>query len=269
MRLESLEQTEVDLKAEVEKMLAKWTGRNGGKEGFSLTDLETIVDSMQRACEEAGVMMVTGDTKVVNKGKGDGVFITTSGVGVIEKEVNISVDQAQPGDQIIVNGAIGVHGIAIMAAREGIEFESELESDTAPLVSPIMDMLDESSNIHCLRDPTRGGLSSTLNEIAQASKIGIEIDQAKIPIWEPVKGACELLGLDPIYVANEGKLVAVVALQDADKILKRLRTNKYGHEAAIIGEVVADHPGTVLLRSIVGGRRIIPMLAGEQLPRIC
>lgn len=239
------------------------------EEGFSLTDLEKIVVSMQRACGEAGVMMVTGDTKVVNKGKGDGVFITTSGMGVIEKDVNISVDRARPGDQIIVSGAIGVHGIAIMAVREGIGFETELKSDTAPLVSPIMDMLEESSNIHCLRDPTRGGVSSTLNEIAQASKVGIELEEAKLPIWEAVKGACEILGLDPLYVANEGKLIAVVAAQDANKILERLRANKYGREAAVIGEVVADHPGTVLLRSTVGGRRIIPMLAGEQLPRIC
>lgn len=239
------------------------------EEGFPLELLERIVASMHEACREANVLVVTGDTKVVNKGKGDGVFITTSGVGILEQDVNISADEARPGDRVLVSGAIGVHGIAIMAAREGIDFETELNSDTAPLVSPILEMLEESPNIHCLRDPTRGGVSSTLNEIAQASGVGIELDEAKIPIGEQVKGACEILGLDPLYVANEGKLIAVVAPQDSEKVLERLRRNRYGREAAVIGEVVADHPGMVLLRSTVGGRRIIPMLAGEQLPRIC
>lgn len=239
------------------------------EEGFPLEDLKRVVVSMQKACQEAGVMMVTGDTKVVNKGKGDSVFITTSGIGVLEKDCDISADQARPGDKIIVSGPIGVHGIAIMSVREGIEFETELKSDTAPLVSPVMDILDVSPNIHCLRDPTRGGVSSTLNEIAQASKVGIELVEANIPVWEQVKGACEMLGLDPLYVANEGKFIAIVSPQDADKILERLRMNKYGNEAAIIGEVVDDHPGLVLMRSKVGGKRVVQMLAGEQLPRIC
>ena len=239
------------------------------EEGFLLMDLKKIVESMQEACKEAGVIMVTGDTKVVNKGKGDGVFITTSGVGILENDRNISADQARPGDKIILSGAIGIHGIAILSVREGLQFETELKSDTAPLVSPVMVILDVSPNIHCLRDPTRGGVSSTLNEIAQASKVGIELVEANIPVWEQVKGACEMLGLDPLYVANEGKFVAFVAPQDADKVLERLREDQYGEEAVIIGEVVDDHPGMVLMRSTVGGKRVVQMLSGEQLPRIC
>lgn len=239
------------------------------EEGFPLDELKRIVASMQRACEESGVTLVTGDTKVVDNGKGDSIFITTSGIGAMETSHRISVDRAQPGDKIILSGAIGNHGIAILSVREGIEFGTELQSDSASLVSSIQEILEVSSNIHCLRDPTRGGLSSTLNEIAQASKVGIELDETSIPIWDEVRGACELLGLDPLYVANEGKFVAAVAPQDADKILQKLRKNPLGHEAAIIGEVVEEHSEMVLMRSPIGGKRVIQMLQGEQLPRIC
>jgi hydrogenase expression/formation protein HypE len=239
------------------------------EEGFFIDDLKKIAASMQRACRESGVTLVTGDTKVVNKGKGDSIYITTSGIGVLEKNHHISVDQARPGDKIIVSGAIGNHGVAILSVREGIEFETALVSDSASLVAPIMGLLEVSSNIHCLRDPTRGGISSTLNEIAQASKVGMELDEARIPIGDEVRGACELLGLDPLYVANEGKFIAIVTAEDADVVLARLKNHPLGKEAEVIGEVVADHPGVVLLRSPMGGKRVVQMLAGEQLPRIC
>lgn len=239
------------------------------EEGFQMEQLQRIVRSMKEACEEARVLLVTGDTKVVNKGKGDGVFITTSGVGVIEKEILISADQARVGDKVIVSGTIGDHGIAIMSVREGIEFETELVSDTAPLWSLVESMLEVSSKIHCLRDPTRGGLSSALNEIAAASKVGILLDEAKIPIREEVRGACEMLGLDPLYVANEGALIAIVAPEDAQRILESMRAHPQGRNAAVIGEVIEEHPAMVLLRSKAGGTRVVDMLAGEQLPRIC
>lgn len=239
------------------------------EEGFPLADLKSIVASMQQACEESRVILVTGDTKVVDKGKGDSIFITTSGIGMMENKHHISVDGAKPGDKIILNGAIGNHGIAILSVREGIEFETELKSDSASLVAPILEILKVSSNIHCLRDLTRGGLSSTLNEIAQASKVGIELEETSIPMKDQVRGACELLGLDPMCVANEGKFVAVVAGQDAGKVLGQLQKNPLGRDAAIIGEVVADHPEIVLMRSPIGGKRVVQMLAGEQLPRIC
>jgi hydrogenase expression/formation protein HypE len=239
------------------------------EEGFPLESLKQIVASMQRACAESGVTLVTGDTKVVEKDKCDSIFITTSGIGRMENYQNISVDGAKPGDKIILSGAIGNHGIAIMSVRAGIEFETELQSDSASLVAPILEILEVSADIHCLRDPTRGGLSSTLNEIAQASKIGIELEETSIPICDQVRGACELLGLDPMCVANEGKFVAVVAGQDADKVLEQLQKNPLGREAAIIGEVVPDHPKMVLMRSPIGGKRVVQMLMGEQLPRIC
>ena len=239
------------------------------EEGFSIEDLKRIVASMQRACEASGVALVTGDTKVVDKGKGDSIFITTSGIGVVENNHNISVDGARAGDKIILSGAIGNHGIAILSVREGIDFETELKSDSASLVAPIREILEVSANIHCLRDPTRGGLASTLNEIAQASKVGVELKETSVPVCDQVRGACELLGLDPLYVANEGKFVAVVAPQDADNVLRRLRKNPLGGEAAVIGEVVVEHPEMVLMRSPIGGKRVVQMLAGEQLPRIC
>lgn len=239
------------------------------EEGLPMAHLRKIAASMQAACQASGVVLVTGDTKVVERGKGDGVFITTSGVGAMELGRTLSVDRARPGDRIILSGPIGDHGITILSVREGIEFETGLESDSAPLVSPIRKMLAACDGVRCMRDPTRGGVSSTLNEIARASGVGIEIAESHIPIRDQVRGACELLGLDPLYVANEGKFIAVVAAEDADKALEALRQDPLGRSAALIGEVVEEHAGRVVLRSRIGGRRVVQMLAGEQLPRIC
>lgn len=239
------------------------------EEGFPIVDLHRVVVSMRQACAEVGVPILTGDTKVVDRGKGDKVFINTTGIGVIDRDVVISCDRARLGDVIILSGTIGIHGIAIMSVREGLEFETEMRSDTAPLHSLVMEMLEASGNIHAMRDPTRGGLSSTLNEIATASRVGIKLYEDRIPIWEEVKGACEILGLDPLYVANEGKLVAIVGRDDAEKVLGRMRQHPLGREAAIIGEVVEDHPRMVVMKTRIGGSRVVDMLAGEQLPRIC
>jgi hydrogenase expression/formation protein HypE len=239
------------------------------EEGFPISDLCKIVESMKKACACAGVILVTGDTKVVEKGKGDKIFINTSGIGIIEKEIEISPRKVKPGDKILINGPIGLHGIAILSKREGIEFEAEIESDTAPLNSLVADILSVSGNIHWMRDPTRGGVSSALNELAQSAKLGIEIWESEIPIPEPVKAACEMLGLDPLYVANEGKLIAVVSNDDAEKVLEAMRDNPLGKEAKIIGEITEEHPGVVLMKTLVGGKRVVDMLAGEQLPRIC
>lgn len=239
------------------------------EEGLPLADLRRIVRSMQEACETAGVILVTGDTKVVNRGSGDKVFITTSGVGVIERDLIISADRAKVGDKVILSGTIADHGMAIMATREGLEFENEILSDTAPLHSLVEAMLETSPEIHCLRDPTRGGIATTLNEIARASNVGIVVDEKRIPVREDVKGACEILGIDPLYVANEGKLIAIVGREGAEKVLERMRGHRDGKEAQIIGEVVADHPEMVVMRTGIGGTRIVDMMAGEQLPRIC
>lgn len=239
------------------------------EEGFPMEDLWKIVVSMKSACEEAGVLLVTGDTKVVNKGKGDKIFINTSGVGIVEKDVLISSVRAKPRDKVILSGSIGVHGIAIMSVREGIEFETQIQSDTAPLTSLVMDMLSVSTKISCMRDPTRGGVASSLNEIASSSKVGIRIEESKIPVTREVKGACEMLGLDPLYVANEGKLIAIVNGDDAESIVEKMRTNPLGREAVIIGEVISDHPGIVFMKTKIGGTRVVDMLTGEQLPRIC
>ncbi len=239
------------------------------EEGFSLSELCEIVESMKRACERAGVILVTGDTKVVEKGKGDKIFINTSGIGIIEHDVEISPRKVKPGDKILLNGPIGLHGIAILSKREGIEFEVEIESDTAPLNFLVQDILSVSKNIHWMRDPTRGGVSSSLNELAQSSNLGVEIWETEIPIPEPVKAACEMLGLDPLYVANEGKLIAVVSPEDADKVLEAMQNNPLGREAKIIGEITEEHPGVVLMKTAIGGKRVVDMLAGEQLPRIC
>jgi len=239
------------------------------EEGMSMEDLGRIAASAAAACRRAGVELVTGDTKVVNRGHGDGVFINTSGIGMVPQGVDIRSSRARPGDVVIVSGAIGVHGIAIMSVREGLEFETTIESDTQPLHGLVATMLEVTREVHCLRDPTRGGLSSTLNEIASASKTGIVIHQSKIPIWPQVAAACEMLGFDPLYVANEGKLVAVVPREEAEAVLEAMRRHPCGHEAAIIGEVVEDHPGMVVMRTGIGGTRVVDMLAGEQLPRIC
>lgn len=239
------------------------------EEGLSLADLQRIVRSMQEACEAAGVILVTGDTKVVNRGSGDKVFINTSGVGVIERNLVISADRAKVGDKIILSGTIADHGMAIMAKREGLEFENEILSDTASLHSLVEAMLEASLEIHCLRDPTRGGIATTLNEIARRSNVGMLLDEKRIPIREDVKGACEILGLDPLYVANEGKLVAIVGREEAEKVLERMRGHGDGKEVQIIGEVVADHPRMVVMRTGIGGTRIVDLMMGEQLPRIC
>jgi hydrogenase expression/formation protein HypE len=215
------------------------------------------------------VALVTGDTKVVDRGKGDQVFITTSGIGIVPEGCSLSVRNAKPGDRILVSGTIGDHGIAIMSVREGIEFETVLESDSASLADLTRVMLEACPAIRCMRDPTRGGVSSALNELAAASRVGVELREAAIPLRNEVRGACEMLGLDPLYVANEGKLIAVVPAGDADRLLDVMRGHPLGRDAAIIGDVVGDHPSMVTLHSVVGGVRVVTMLAGEQLPRIC
>lgn len=239
------------------------------EEGFAMDDLWRVILSMQAAAEKAGVLLVTGDTKVVDRGKGDKIFINTSGLGVIGEGIEIGSKNARIGDQVIVSGPIAVHGIAIMSVREGLEFESHIESDTAPLNSLVSTMLSASKNIHVLRDPTRGGVASSLNEIAESSRVGIRINEEKIPISEPVRGACEILGLDPLYVANEGKLLAFVSPDDSEKVLAAMRQHPLGRESAVLGEVVGEHPGTVVMRTAIGGSRVVDMLSGEQLPRIC
>jgi len=240
------------------------------EEGFPMEDLCRVVESMREAAQRVGVPIVTGDTKVVDKGKGDGIFINTTGIGIIPSGIQISPKRARPGDLILINGAIAVHGIAIMSVREGLEFETTLASDTAPLHDLVARILEVGGEkVHVLRDPTRGGVASALNEIASKAKVGIILDEASIPIWEEVKGACEILGLDPLYVANEGKCLAIVAREKAEEVLEAMKSHPLGKEAAIIGEVVEEHPGQVILRSKIGGRRIVEMLSGEQLPRIC
>ncbi len=239
------------------------------EEGLPLADLRRIVVSMRQACDESGVSLVTGDTKVVDRGKGDGLYITTSGIGLVPEGRSLSIHNARPGDRIVVSGTLGDHGIAIMSVREGLEFETVLESDTAPLISLTEAILKACPETRCMRDPTRGGLSSALNELASASGVGVILDEASIPLRPDVKGACEMLGLDPLYVANEGKLVAVVPPGDAERVLAVMRSLPLGRSAAIVGEVVADHPGMVVLRSRVGGERVVMLLTGEQLPRIC
>lgn len=239
------------------------------EEGLASEDLVRVVESMRQAALEAGVLLVTGDTKVVNRGKGDQIFITTTGLGVLERPVTISADQARPGDRILLSGTIGDHGIAIISRREGLEFEGPIESDTAPLHTLVAAMLEASEQIHCLRDPTRGGVASVLNEIAARSQVGMELDGRNIPVRESVKGACEILGLDPLYVANEGKLVAVVVPEAADAVLDRMRNHPLGHDACCIGEVVAAHPRRVLVKTEIGGTRVLDVMLGEPLPRIC
>jgi hydrogenase expression/formation protein HypE len=239
------------------------------EEGLPLTDLQRIVASMRDACREAGVALVTGDTKVVDRGKGDGVFLTTSGIGVVPEGRSLSIHAARPGDRILLSGTIGDHGIAILSVREGLEFETVLESDTAALTPLARVVLEACPRTRCMRDPTRGGLSSALNELAAASRVGVELDEAAIPVRPEVRGACEMLGLDPLYVANEGKLIAAVPPEDAGRVLAAMRAHPLGRDAALIGEVVADHAGLVILRSRIGGERVVTLLAGEQLPRIC
>ncbi|MEW5792442.1 MAG: hydrogenase expression/formation protein HypE [Pseudomonadota bacterium] len=239
------------------------------EEGFPLSDLKRIVESMAAAARQAGVPIVTGDTKVVEQGKGDGVFITTTGVGVVPEGVQVSGDCARPGDKILLSGTLGDHGVAIMSLRENLSFGTSIESDTAALHELVAAMLAAVPGIRCLRDPTRGGLGATLNELARQSGVGMMIDEAALPIRTEVAAACEFLGLDPLYVANEGKLVAICAPEDAEPLLAAMRAHPLGREAAIIGEVRVDPHHFVQMRTAFGGSRIVDWLSGEQLPRIC
>jgi len=225
------------------------------EEGLLITDLEKIVDSVHQATAEAGVKIVAGDTKVVDKGSADKLFINTSGVGIVPPGVDISGANAKPGDKVIISGTLGDHGIAVLSQREGLKFHVPVPSDCSPLNRLVAEMLETSANLHCLRDPTRGGLATTLNEFAQQSQVGINIDEANIPVNRAVLSACELLGFDPLYVANEGKLAAVVAPADTNKVLAKMRQNQYGREAAIIGEVVNEHPGRVVMKTRCAGWR--------------
>lgn len=239
------------------------------EEGLRMSELERIVQSVKKTAEEAEVSIIAGDTKVVERGHADKLFVTTSGIGIVPPGVDISGANAKVGDKVLLSGTIGDHGIAIMTQREGLRFAVTLESDCAPLNRLVSQMLETSSRIRCLRDPTRGGLATTLNEFARQSKVGIVVREADIPVKEEVRAACELLGLDPLYVANEGKLVAVVDPADADGILIRMRQNAYGRDAALIGEVTGQHPGKVVMKTRLGPSRIVDMLSGELLPRIC
>jgi hydrogenase expression/formation protein HypE len=224
---------------------------------------------MREAAAEAEVALVTGDTKVVDRGKADKIFINTSGIGTIRSGVNIDPARATPGDKIIVSGPIAVHGIAIMSVREGLEFETEIASDTAPLNGLVEAILSVTNDVHVLRDPTRGGLTSALNEIAQMAGVGVRLNEASIPISEEVKGACEILGLDPLYVANEGKLLVFASAVDTDRILSAMQAHPLGKSAAVIGDITDEHPRIVVMKTRVGGSRVVDMLTGEQLPRIC
>jgi hydrogenase expression/formation protein HypE len=240
------------------------------EEGFPLADLEKVVINMAAAAKRAGTLIVTGDTKVVERGKGDGIFINTTGIGIVPDGVNISGNRAQPGCAILLSGSIGDHGVAIMAGRENLQFETTIVSDSAALNSLVADMVGVApSAIHCLRDPTRGGLATALNELAQQSAVGMAIDERRIPVKAEVKAACEILGLDPLYVANEGKLVCICAAEAAESLLATMRRHPLGRDAAIIGEVVADNHGFVQMTTVFGGQRIVDWPVGEQLPRIC
>jgi len=239
------------------------------EEGFPLADLERIVASMAEAAGAAGVPVVTGDTKVVERGKGDGVFITTTGVGIVPEGLDISGDRARPGDVILLSGSLGDHGVAILSRRENLEFDTRIESDSAALHTLVAAMVEAVPAIHCLRDPTRGGLATTLNELAQQSGVGMRLREAALPIRAEVSAACELLGLDPLYIANEGKLVCICPAADAERLLATMRAHPLGRQAALIGEVVADEHAFVQMETAFGGSRIVDWLVGEQLPRIC
>lgn len=245
------------------------------EEGLASADLERVADSMRAAAIGAGVQLVTGDTKVVNRGKGDKIFITTTGIGVIDRDTRISADLARPGDKILLSGTIGDHGVTILSTREELDFECALESDCAALNGLVDEMLDEAEAagdvraIRSMRDPTRGGVATTLNEIAGRSQVGMLLEERLIPVRDSVRGTCEMLGLDPLYVANEGKLIAVVAPEMAERLLERMKRHPLGRDAAVIGEVIEQHPRMVLAKTLVGGTRVVDLLFGEQLPRIC
>jgi len=239
------------------------------EEGLPMELLGQITTSLANACQESGVELVTGDTKVVNKGHGDGLFINTTGIGLIPSDINIAPTHAKPGDVVIVSGTIGDHGMAIMSVREGLEFETEIKSDTAPLNGLVEAMLAVTKEIHCLRDATRGGLAAALNELSGSSQVGIEIEETLIPVRPEVHSACEMLGLDPMYTANEGKLVAIVPEEKGETILDAMQAHPFGVDAQIIGKVVDEHAGMVVAKTQIGGTRVIDLPAGELLPRIC
>jgi hydrogenase expression/formation protein HypE len=239
------------------------------EEGLPLETLRRVMQSIRVAAQLAGVEVVTGDTKVVEKGSGDGLFINTSGIGIVPAGVQLSADRARPGDRVLLSGSIGEHGITILSQREGLEFESAIASDTAALHTLVAEMLRTSPEIHCFRDPTRGGLSSSLNEIAARSQVGMELEESAIPVREEVRGACEMLGLDPLYVANEGKLIAIVDPAAAEEVLAAMRQHRLGRDAQIIGTVRDGQPGLITMRTQLGTSRIVDLLSGDQLPRIC
>lgn len=239
------------------------------EEGLSIDTLQAVISSMQAAASEAGIQVIAGDTKVVQRGKADGLYITTSGIGVIQPGIDIHGANAHPGDVVIVSGTMGDHGIAVLNARGELGLEAQIASDVAPLNGLVRMMIKSSPNIHVLRDPTRGGLATTINEIARQSKVGIILNEELIPVKPAVKATCEMLGFDPLYVANEGKLVAFVAPQDAYKVLRAMQLNNYGIDSAIVGIVTAENPGLVLMKTQLGSTRVVDMLAGEMLPRIC
>lgn len=239
------------------------------EEGFPTEDLKKIVASMKKTADECGVKIVTGDTKVVEKGSADRIFINTAGIGFVPEGVNISGSFAKPGDKVIINGFVGDHGMAVMSEREGLSFRNQITSDCAPLNGLVKKMLEVTKNIHVLRDPTRGGVATTLNEIAGQSKTGIVLDEEAIPVRDSVQAVCDILGMDPLYVANEGKLLAIVPAQEAEAVLAAMKSHPHGADSAIIGEVVAENQGKVFVTTGLGGSRIVDMLVGQQLPRIC
>ncbi|MGY4103057.1 hydrogenase expression/formation protein HypE [Nocardia sp. R16R-3T] len=239
------------------------------EEGTALSEIARIAEALGTAALAAGVRLVTGDTKVVDAGHGDGIFINTAGIGLVPQGVDIRPQRARPGDIVLVSGEIGLHGIAVLSCREGLEFGTTLCSDTAPLHGLVAAMLATGADVHVLRDPTRGGMAASLNEIARAASIGVELDERAIPVPVGVRDACGLLGLDPLYVANEGKLVAFVAPEDADRVLDAMHAHPLGARAAIVGHCIAEHPGMVVARTALGGTRVVDLPAGEQLPRIC
>ncbi|MGD9620411.1 MAG: hydrogenase expression/formation protein HypE [Mycolicibacterium sp.] len=239
------------------------------EEGTPLAELARVAQAVGTAAVAAGVQLVTGDTKVVDSGHGDGVYINTAGIGLVDRRADIRPQRASAGDAVIISGHIGVHGVAVMSCREGLEFGTTIASDSAPLNGLVAAMIDTGADIHALRDPTRGGVGATLNEIAKAAGIGIALDERALPIPAEVRDACGLLGLDPLYVANEGKLIAFVAPEDADRVLSAMRDHPHGGHAAVVGSCVAEHPGLVVARTGLGGTRVVDMPIGEQLPRIC
>jgi len=239
------------------------------EEGLPMETLRTVVESMTAASRRAGITLVTGDTKVVDKGKGDGLFVNTAGIGIVETPLNITPAAVRHGDVILVSGDLGAHGVAVLSVREGLEFEAPIQSDTAPLWEPVEALLKAGVEVHCLRDLTRGGLASALNEIAEAARMGMTISEAAVPVAEVVRGACEILGLDPFYVANEGRFAAIVPERNVEQALEVMRRFAVSSNAARIGEVHGSNPGTVTLKSRIGGHRVLDMLSGEQLPRIC